>query len=245
MKKILEFSYSVIVYFFFLGVFLYAIGFAGNIIVLKSIDSGPEQGVAKALLVNGLLLGLFAIQHSVMARPRFKAMLAKIIPRSIERSTFCLATNVCLSLLYFYWIPIKGIVWNVQSPVLAGIIWAIFAVGWLIVLISTFQINHFDLFGLRQTYYPLINKATPPIQFIKRGLYQYCRHPIMLGFILAFSAAPVMTYGHLFFSVMVTGYIFIALILEERDLVNAHGEHYREYQRTTPKICPFSLFRIK
>lgn len=243
MKKIVEFAYSAIVYVMFLGTFLYAVGFTGNLVVPKSIDSGAEQNTATALLINALLLGLFAIQHSVMARPGFKACWTKIIPKTIERSTYVLATNLCLILLYWKWVPLKGIIWDVQIPIVAGFMWALFTLGWLIVLITTFSINHFDLFGTRQTFYPLVKKEAPPIAFMKKGLYKFCRHPIMLGFIIAMFASPTMSVGHLFFAVMATAYIFIALIFEERDLENALGEHYKEYQKTTPKICPFSFFK--
>ena len=245
MKKVFEYTYSVVIYIMFLGTFLYAIGFVGNFMVPKSIDSGVEQSLAKALFVNALLLGLFAIQHSVMARPAFKEHWTKIVPKTIERSTYVLATNLCLILLYCLWIPMKTIIWNFQGTFLAGILWALFAAGWLIVLISTFLINHFDLFGLRQTYYPLVNKEAPPIAFSKKGLYQFCRHPIMLGFIIGMFVTPTMTVGHLFFAVMATGYIFIGLIFEERDLVNLIGEDYKKYQKDVPKICPFSFGKKK
>lgn len=243
MKKNFAFLYSTVVYVMFLGTFLYAVGFIGNLVVPKTIDSGVEQSTMAALFINSLLLGLFAIQHSVMARPGFKAVWTKIIPKTIERTTYVLATNLCLILLYVKWVPMNGIIWDIQSPAGASVMWAIYAVGWLIVLTSTFLINHFDLFGTRQTFYPLINKEAPPITFVKRGLYNLCRHPIMLGFIVAFFAAPTMSIGRLFFAVMATGYILIALIFEERDLENAHGDDYREYKKTTPRICPFSFFK--
>ena len=242
MKKIFEYTYSIVIYIMFLGTFLYTIGFVGNFIVPKSIDSGVEQGLAKTLFVNVLLLGLFAIQHSVMARPAFKELWTKIIPKTIERTTYVLATNLCLILLFYLWIPMKGLVWNFQGTFWAGILWALFATGCLIISISTFLINHFELFGLRQTYNSLVNKETSPITFNKNGLYQFCRHPMMLGFIITLFATPTMTFGHLFFAIIVTGYIFIALIFEERDLVNLIGEDYKQYQKDVPKVCPF-LFR--
>jgi len=245
MKKVIEFSYSIIIYIMFLVTFLYAIGFIGNFIVPRSIDSGVEQGFGMALMVNALLLGLFAIQHSVMARPAFKALWTKIVPKTIERSTYVLATNLCLILLYWKWVPLKGIVWEIQSPFFANIMWALFASGWLIVLASTFMINHFDLFGLRQTFNPFMNKETPSLEFTNNWFYKYCRHPIMLGFMIGMVATPVMTVGHLFFAVMCIAYIFIALIFEERDLVNVIGEPYKEYQRTVPKVCPFSFGKRK
>jgi len=245
MIKVIEFFYSIVVYIMFLFTFLYAMGFVGNFLVPKSIDSGIEQGLGMALVVNTLLLGLFAIQHSVMARPTFKAQWTKIIPKTIERSTYVLATNLCLILLYWKWIPMKGIVWEIQSPLFVNIMWVLFATGCLIVLTSTFMINHFYLFGLRQTFNSLTNKETPALEFKKAWLYKYCRHPIMLGFMIAFVATPVMTVGHLFCAVMCIAYIFIALIFEERDLVNAIGEPYKEYQRTVPNVCPFSFGKNK
>jgi len=244
MKKVFEYTYSIIIYIMFLGIFFYTIGFVGNFMVPKSIDSGVERGLSITLFVNILLLGLFAIQHSVMARPAFKELWTKIIPETIERTTYVLATNLCLILLFYLWIPMKGFVWNFQGTFLAGILWALFATGCLIISISTFLINHFELFGLRQTYYSLVNKETPPVSFNKNGLYQFCRHPMMLGFIITLFATPTMTFGHLFFAIIVTGYIFIALIFEERDLVNLIGEDYKQYQKDVPKICPFS-FRKK
>ena len=241
MKKIIEFSYSIVIYVMFLFTFLYAIAFVGNFPVPKTIDSGVEQSMGMALMVNALLLGLFAIQHSVMARPVFKAQWTKIVPKTIERSTYVLAANLCLILLFWKWIPMKGIVWEISAPFFANIMWGIFAIGWLIVLAATFMISHFDLFGLRQTFNPLMNKEMPALEFKKAWLYKYCRHPIMLGFMIGMITTPVMTVGHLFFAVMCIAYIFIALIFEERDLVNVIGEPYKEYQRTVPKICPFSF----
>lgn len=244
MKKVFECTYSVIIYIMFLGIFFYTIGFVGNFMVPKSIDSGVERGLSITLFVNILLLGLFAVQHSVMARPAFKKLWTKIVPETIERTTYVLATNLCLILLFYLWIPMKGFVWNFQGTFLVGILWALFATGCLIISISTFLINHFELIGVRQTYYSLVNKETSPITFNKKGLYQFCRHPMMLGFIITVFATPTMTIGHLFFAIIVTGYIFIALIFEERDLANLIGEDYRQYQKDVPKICPFS-FRKK
>ena len=241
MKRTIEFAYSIVVYVMFLGTFLYAVGFVGNLAVPKGIDDGAPGPLAVSLLVNALLLGLFAIQHSVMARPGFKARWTKIVPRTIERSTYVLATNICLILLFWKWQPLTQVIWDLRSPLLSGLMWALFALGWGIVLVATFTIDHFDLFGLRQTYYPFMGREAPPIHFVKRGLYKFCRHPIMLGFIIAMFATPAMTLGHLFFASMATAYILIALYFEERDLINAHGEHYHEYRRTTPKLCPFSF----
>jgi len=242
-QRTLQFAYSIVVYVMFLGVFLYAVGFANNLLVPKSIDSGAAGDLLSAVLINSLLLGLFALQHSIMARPWFKREWTKIVPEPIERSTFVLFTNLCLILLFWKWQPMPQVIWDVQQPIFAGIIWAAFAAGWVIVLISTFLIDHFALFGLRQTYYPFINKEAPPIHFMKKGLYKYCRHPIMLGFIVAFLATPQMTVGHLFFFVMTTGYILIALIFEENDLTMIHGDDYRKYQKSVPKLCPVSFLK--
>ncbi len=241
MRKIIEFTYSIIIYIMFLGTFIYTIGFIGNIFVPKSIDSGFEQNLGMSLLINSFLLGLFATQHSVMARPRFKEKWTKIVPETIERSTYVLATNLCLILIFYKWIPMKGIVWKVQSPLLVNMIWGIFAIGVFIVLLSTFMINHFSLLGLKQTFNSLNNKETPSLEFKKTGLYKLCRHPIMLGMIITIVVTPVMTVGHLFFAIICVGYIFIALIFEERDLVNLIGENYKQYQKDVPKVCPFSF----
>ena len=241
MRKIIEFAYSIIIYIMFLGTFIYTIGFIGNIFVPKSIDSGLEQNLGMSLLINSFLLGLFATQHSVMARPRFKEKWTKIVPETIERSTYVLATNLCLILIFYKWIPMKGIVWKVQSPLLVNMIWGIFAIGVFIVLLSTFMINHFSLLGLKQTFNSLNNKETPSLEFKKTGLYKLCRHPIMLGMIITIVVTPVMTVGHLFFAIICVGYIFIALIFEERDLVNLIGENYKQYQKDVPKVCPFSF----
>jgi len=245
MKKIIELTYSIIIYIMFVGTFIYTIGFIGNIFVPKSIDSGLEQNLGISLLTNSLLLGLFAIQHSVMARPRFKEKWTKIIPKTIERSTYVLATNLCLILIFYKWIPMKEIVWEIQSPLLVNVIWGIFASGVLIVLSSTFMINHFSLLGLNQTFNSLNDKEIPSLEFQKTGLYKLCRHPIMLGMIIAIVVTPVMTTGHLFFSIICVGYIFIGLIFEERDLVNLIGANYKQYQKDVPKVCPFSFRRMR
>jgi len=245
MKKVFEYTYSVIIYIMFLGIFFYTIGFVGNFMVPKSIDSGVERGLSITLFVNILLLGLFAIQHSVMARPAFKKRWTKIIPKTIERTTYVLATNLCLILIFCLWIPMKGLIWNFQGIFWTGIMWILFATGCLIISISIFLINHFELFGLRQTYYSLVDREIPLISFSKKGFYQFCRHPMMFGFIIALYVTPTMTVGHLFFAVIVTGYILIALIFEEKDLVNLIGKNYKQYQKDVPKICPFSFGKNK
>lgn len=238
MAKYLALLYGLISYLVFFITFLYAIGFVGNILVPKSIDSGEPQTLASAIITNLILLSIFAIQHSVMARPAFKQWWTKFIPSSIERSTYVLLSSLALVIMYIYWIPMTDIVWEAKSAVAQNILWAIFWLGWFIVLLSTFLINHFDLFGLRQVYLNLknIDYTHPP--FTKRFLYKLVRHPIMLGFIIGFWAIPTMTTGHLLFAVVTTIYILVALQIEERDLVRFHGEEYRKYQKAVGMIIP-------
>ena len=235
---VLALIYGALSYTVFLVAFLYAIGFVGNLIVPKTIDSGTQGPIPGALLVNVLLLGAFAIQHSVMARPGFKKWWTKIIPRSIERSTFVLLASLLLLLLYWQWRPMTTQVWAVENSAGQILLQGLFFLGWLIVFFGTFMINHFDLFGLRQVYLKLRNQEYTDLGFRVSGFYKFIRHPIMLGFLIAFWATPVMTVGHLLFAVATTGYILIALQLEERDLVNHFGEQYQEYRRKTSMLMP-------
>ncbi len=246
MKKTITFLYGVIAYIVFLGTFLYAIAFVGDFLVPKTINSGTEGAFWSSLGINLVLMTVFALQHSIMARPGFKRWWTKIIPKPIERSTYVLLASLALILLYWKWVPMTTVVWEVNDPMGVTILYGLFALGWGIVLLSTFMINHFDLFGLKQVYEYVKSIPPRPVQFKLTLFYRIVRHPIMLGFIIAFWAIPVMTLGHLIFAITTTAYILVAIsFLEERDLVKMHGESYREYQRNVPKILPFPRKRSK
>lgn len=239
MSRILALLYAVVAYAAFLVTFLYAVGFVGNFVVPKSIDSGVAPPTGQALVVNLLLLALFAVQHSGMARIGFKRWWTRFIPEPVERSTYVLVSSLVLALLYWLWQPMPGVVWNVENAVGAGVLWALFAAGWLIVFFSSFMIDHFDLFGLRQVMHYLRQRPYTPPEFKETLMYRLVRHPLMLGFLIAFWATPTMTVGHLLFAAMTTAYILVALQLEERDLVHFHGEDYRRYQSRVSMICPW------
>lgn len=237
-KRIAVFLYGVVAYAMFFGTFLYACGFVGNIFVPKSIDSGPELPFGEALLINSALLGLFALQHSIMARGGFKRWLTQFIPKAAERSTYTLLSSLCLILLFTQWAPMGGVIWNVQDPTGQVVLYSLFAFGWLLVLVSTFLINHFDLFGLRQVWLYLLGKEYTPLRFRTPGPYKLIRHPLYFGWLCAFWATPVMTAAHLVFAIATTAYILVAIQLEERDLVAEHGLKYESYRQRVPMLIP-------
>ncbi len=244
MKKIIPFIYGILSYLLFLIAFLYAIGFVGNSIVPKTIDSGTETTLLPSLVINVLLLSIFAIQHSVMARPAFKKWITTFISPAIERSTYVLFSSLALLLLYWKWQPITAIVWKVENETIAMILTGIFFFGWLIVFLSTFMINHFELFGLKQIFDHLKNKISQSPKFQTNYLYKIVRHPIMLGCIIAFWATPIMTVGHLLFSIVTSTYIIVAVkYLEEKDLRKFIGKEYEDYQNQVPMFVPFTKNR--
>jgi protein-S-isoprenylcysteine O-methyltransferase Ste14 len=238
MNRVTKFAYGLFSYAVFFATFLYAIGFIGNFFVPKSIDSAPNVPLAQALLINLGLLTLFAIQHSVMARPFFKRWITRFISPAIERSTYVLASSIALIGLFVFWEPMGGVVWNITHPVGTGIMYAGFAFGWVLILISTFVINHFDLFGLRQVWLDLRKIPYSPLHFETPFLYRLVRHPLYLGWFFALWCTPVMTVAHLVFALACTAYILAAIQWEERDLLDAHPE-YRAYRQQVPMIIPF------
>lgn len=232
------FAYGVVSYAVFLTSFLYAIGFVGNLVVPKAIDTGPAGPAVGALLTNTLLLGLFALQHSVMARSGFKRWWTRFVPQSVERSTYVLMSSLLLLLLFWKWQPILGVVWQVENRVGVAALEVLFWLGWAVVLYSTFAIDHFDLFGLRQVWFRLRGTEYVPVPFRQPWAYNVVRHPLLLGFLIAFWATPTMTQGHLLFSLATTGYILLGIILEERDLANAHGDVYVRYRSEVRMLLP-------
>lgn len=238
MKRMSYFLYGTLVYVFFLATFLYLAGFVENLVVPKSVDSGAGVGGILAVLINLSLIALFGIQHAVMARLSFKKWWTTIIPKPIERSTFVLATNVVLCLMFWLWQPMPSLIWDAQNESLRLFLLGISAMGWTLVLMSTFLINHFDLFGLRQVYLYLVGKPYTHLPFKTVGVYKNVRHPLMLGFMIAFWVTPTMTAGHLLLASAFTAVILVGVVLEEKDLVTIHGKDYEDYIQSTSKFFP-------
>jgi protein-S-isoprenylcysteine O-methyltransferase Ste14 len=242
MGRALTFTYGAVAYGVFFVVFLYLIGFVGNMVVPKSIDSGLPAPLGHALPVNVVLVGLFAVQHSVMARPAFKSWWTRFVPTPVERSTYVLVASLILALLFWQWRPIPTTVWDVQHPLAMALLTGMSLLGWATVLYSSFIIDHFDLFGLRQVYLHLRNRPYSHPPFAVRSLYRLVRHPLMLGILVGIWSTPTMTVGHLLFSLLLTGYIIVGVTLEERDLARYLGNDYGLYRSQTPMFVP-SLVR--
>lgn len=242
LQRILFFIYGLVCYCIFFATFLYAMGFAGNFVVPKSMDTGGTASFVKALIIDALLLGVFAIQHSGMARKGFKEAWTKVIPKPIERSTYVLCTSLALILLFWQWQPLGTTLWDLSGTIAEPILWCLCGLGWLIVLLSTFMINHFELFGLQQVFLNLLGKEPEKLNFQIVGLYNYVRHPIYSGFIIAFWSTPVITLTHLFFSCGILAYIFVGIFLEEKDLIADYGNQYREYKKAVSMLIP-KLFK--
>lgn len=239
MGKAIAFFYGIVCYLLFFVTFLYAIGFVNGYVVPKSINTGAAGPVLTAVIINVILLSVFAVQHSVMARPGFKAWWTKFVPSSIERSTYVLFSNLALILIYWQWQPMLGVVWDLSGSAGGTALLAIHFIGWGIVFVSTFMIGHFDLFGLTQVLRNFQGKGPEKPKFVMPGFYKLVRHPIMVGFIIAFWAVPTMTTGGLLFAAMTTAYIVVALMLEERDLITVLGDEYRNYKKKVPMLIPF------
>ena len=239
MGRLIAFLYGLVSYVVFFASFLYAIGFVEGLVVPKTIDSGAIVPLAEALIVNLLLMSLFAIQHSVMARPQFKQWWTRLVPKSVERSTYVLFSSLALVLLFWQWRPMPAVVWQIVNPLFAMAVMGLSFIGWLIVLTSTFLINHFELFGLHQVASNLTGRDMPAPNFRTPLYYKFVRHPIYLGFIIAFWAAPTMTMGHILFAAVTTAYIFVGIALEEHDLITVFGDEYRRYKDRVSMIVPW------
>ena len=242
MKRLAIFLYGLICYAVFFGTFLYAVGFIGNLLVPKSIDSPADVSLGDALGLNLALLALFAVQHSVMARPAFKRWWTRIVPASAERSTYVLFSSLALIVLFWFWQPMGGVVWDVSSAVGVDIAYGIYAAGWALLLYATFMIDHFDLFGLRQVWLQLVGKPLAPLTFKTPWLYRQVRHPIYVAWLMIMWATPTMTVAHLVFALMSTAYILVAIQFEEHDLIAAHPE-YAGYKQRVPSLIPFTRRR--
>jgi len=238
MKRVAAFAYGVVCYGVFFATFLYAVGFLGNFAVPKTIDSGPDSSLIAAIAIDCALLALFALQHSVMARPWFKRAWTRLVPEPVERSTYVLFSSLALLVMFWQWRPIGGVIWRLDDPFAKPVILGLYAAGLLIVLLSTFLINHFDLFGLRQVYLYLMGRPYTHLEFRTPFFYRYVRHPLYVGWLLTFWSAPVMTAAHFLFAVMTTAYILVAIRFEEADLISLHGDKYRRYRQQAPMLVP-------
>ena len=238
MSRLLAFLYGIASYVVFFVTFLYAIGFVEGLIVPKTIDAGPVAPMMEALIVNLLLMSLFAVQHSVMARKQFKRWWTRLVPSSVERATYVLFASLALALLLWQWRPMPTVVWQIANPQIAIAVTVLSFIGWVIVLTSTFLINHFELFGLHQVANNLTGRSMPVPRFRTPLYYQFVRHPIYLGFVVAFWAAPTMTAGHLLFAAVTTAYIVVGIKLEERDLIDLFGDQYRAYKDRVSMLVP-------
>ena len=239
LARISAFIYGIVCYGMFLVTFLYAVGFVGNLLVPRSLDSAANIPLTNALAIDFSLLGIFALQHSLMARQWFKDWWTQIVPKPVERSTYVLFSNLCLIALFYFWQPMGIEVWNVQNSWARAIFYSLFAFGWLLVLASSFLINHFDLFGLRQVYLYLIGQEYTQLDFATPGPYKLVRHPLYVGWIFAFWFTPTMTLAHLVFALVTTAYILVAIQFEERDLLKIHGQAYANYRHHVPMLIPF------
>jgi protein-S-isoprenylcysteine O-methyltransferase Ste14 len=239
MARLLAFVYGLVAYFIFFGTILYAIGFVTGIGVPKTIDTGTVVPLAEAIAVNLVLMTIFAVQHSVMARKPFKAWWTQYVPKAIERSTYVLLASLALVLLFWQWRPIPAVVWHIADPTVALAVTGVSMIGWVMVFFSTFLINHFELFGLHQVANNLVGREMPSVRFRTPVLYKVVRHPIYLGFIIAFWVAPTMTFGHLLFAAVTTAYIIVGIALEERDLVELFGDEYRRYRERVSMLVPW------
>jgi len=239
MGKLVAFLYGIVAYLVFAVVIVYSLGFISGLVVPKTIDSGPAGPLVESIVINLVLMTIFALQHSVMARPQFKKWWTTVVPISVERSTYVLLASLALALVFWQWRPIPGVVWEAKDPTIAGSLLYLGLLGWVLVFFSTFMINHFELFGLHQVANNLAGKPMPPMKFQAPMLYNVVRHPIYLGFIIFVWATPVMTAGHVLFAAVVTAYIFVGIALEEHDLIAVFGDEYRRYRQRVAMIVPF------
>jgi len=237
-KRFVSLLYGLLSYVLSQVTIVYAIGFLGDFLVPKTVNSGPVPDVWYAILLDAALLGLFAVQHSVMARPGFKRAWKRIVPEHLERSTYVLISALLLVLIYVFWQPIPTVLWDAAGTWMAPVLWAIFGAGWLLLVAGTHQIDHYALFGVKQVWMHYRGETYTPPEFQVTGLYRYVRHPIMTGFLLAFWAIPTMTVGHALFAGLATGYIFVGTFFEERDLLDRFGEQYARYRKSTPMLLP-------